>query len=148
MSEDTELQLIDLAKSNLDDLPSGHPARQAWEFASELIHGKIQSYYHREAPEYWNMAILTENLIIDLEHQGLIGAPGLTVVPLRSILSFSLVWGQVPTLGHGTGALLSVLAMAEGSEVRLYWTANEEKEVGQLKEFATTVLTAHQKATR
>ena len=119
--------------------------REYWQL-SQLILGNtpIRRFYVRTDEGYANIAILTDDLIIDIEGEEDDDSEGsLTFNPIRVIDSVSFHEGSVETIPKSSEALLVLFVSVFGStDVGPYWIAYSEEEYRYLTLFGKAVVEA------
>ena len=119
--------------------------REYWQL-SQLILGNtpIRRFYVRTDEGYANIAILTDDLIIDIEGEEDDDSEGsLTFNPIRVIDSVSFHEGSVETIPKSSEALLVLFVSVFGStDVGPYWIAYSEEESRYLTLFGKAVVEA------
>ena len=128
-----------LAKKELDTFAD------YWNLGKELINGiPVRAYYIRTEVGYVNLAVLTDNLIIDIEKIENDANPG--GVSIGGIKSVSAVYfrpGPVPTVPDSETSQLTVVALRTGViEPGFYWVAKSDSEREGLIRFGKALLRA------
>ncbi|GEM_PF-6706695 len=139
----SKAELIADVEIVLAQLSSDHPIRTAWSQTLEFLEkNRVRSYYIHTQADYWNIGILTSNMIFDIEYPSPTGTAALTTVRLRTLDRLMVNWGPFPTIRYGSTALLSFLVVGSDGQIGSYWTAQTENDVERLRVFANAVLKA------
>lgn len=116
-----------------------------WNLAKELIKGvPVRACYARTDGSYVNVAILTDNLVFDIENSTS-GATldGVAVAPINSISTVYFHAGSVQTIPDSEAAQLTVVALRSGAaDPGPYWLAKTDSEREDLIHFGRALLNA------
>ena len=116
-----------------------------WNLAKELMQEvPVRAYYTRTEGSYVNLAILTDNLIFDIENNGIAATlDGVGVALIRSISTVFFRAGPIQTIPDSSTALLTVVALRIGSDgAGPYWVAKTDSEREDLMCFGKALLSA------
>ena len=116
-----------------------------WNLAKELMQGvPVRAYYTRTEGNYVNLAILTDNLIFDIENNEIAATlDGVGVALIKSISSVYFRAGPIQTIPDSSTALLTVVALRIGSNgPGPYWIAKTDSEREDLMRFGKALLSA------
>ncbi|MCH9010714.1 MAG: hypothetical protein IIC21_08830 [Chloroflexi bacterium] len=118
--------------------------REYWQL-SQLILGNtpIRRFYVRTDDGYANVALLTDDLIVDIEGEDDDSEGSLTFNPIRVIDYVRFHEGSVETIPKSSEALLVLFVSEFGStDVGPYWIAYSEEEYRYLTLFGKAVVEA------
>lgn len=123
------------------DLPK---FKKYWEFSREFIEeSPVRGFYVRGEPGYGNLAILTDNLLADVEGEDNGTREGFAVKRLTTIDGVRIHSSSHPNLPDSVGALLIVLAELAGTEgLGFHWIAKTESEKENLIQFGKAIVKA------
>lgn len=136
-----QLKSVVAEKLDEDDLDT---FGEYWQL-SQLVLGNtpIRRFYVRTDDGYANVALLTDDLIVDIEGEDDDSEGHLTLNPIRVIDSVSFHEGSVETIPKSSEALLVLFVSVFGStDVGPYWIAYSEEEYKYLTLFGKAVVEA------
>lgn len=116
-----------------------------WQLSQHIIENTpIRRFYVRTDDGYANVALLTDDLIVDIEGEEDDNSTGsLTFNPIRVIDSVRFHEGSVETIPESSEALLVLFVSVFGStDVGPYWIAYSEEEYRYLTLFGKAVVEA------
>ena len=116
-----------------------------WNLAEELLKGvPARAYYTRTEGNYVNLAILTDNLIFDIENSNNAASlDGISVSLIKSISSVYFHAGSIQTIPDSEAAQLTVVALRIGAvDLGPYWLAKTDSEREDLVHFGKALLNA------
>ncbi|MCH7626330.1 MAG: hypothetical protein IIC83_10435 [Chloroflexi bacterium] len=124
-----------------DDLDTFEEYWQLSQFV--LGNTPIRRFYVRTDDGYANVALLTNDLIVDIEGEDDDSEGSLTLNPIRVIDSVRFHEGSVETIPESSEALLVLFVSVFGStDVGPYWIAYSEEESRYLTLFGKAVVEA------
>lgn len=124
-----------------DDLDTFEEYWQLSQFV--LGNTPIRRFYVRTDDGYANVALLTDDLIVDIEGEDDDSEGSLTLNPIRVIDSVRFHEGSVETIPKSSEALLVLFVSVFGStDVGPYWIAYSEEESRYLTLFGKAVVEA------
>ncbi len=90
---------------------------------------------------YFNVAIIGDGRIVDVEGNDSEGSGSLSIYPIKSVSEVTLHQGSIPSLSHSQGAsLVLLLGLVGQDESGPYWTAKPPGDAEQLLKFARTLV--------
>ena len=116
-----------------------------WNLAKELIKGvPVRACYARTEGSYVNVAILTDNLVFDIENsKSAATLDGIAVAPIKSISSVHFCVGSIRTIPDSEAAQLTVVTLESGAAAPgPYWLAKTDSEREDLIQFGKALLNA------
>ena len=115
-----------------------------WKLGKELMDGaRVRAYYIRREGGYVNLAILTDNVIFDIENNANGAIDGVGAELLRSISAVYFHTGSLRTIPNSEKAQLTVVALRIGAGAPgLYWFAKTDSEREDLLRFGRALLNA------
>ena len=118
----------------------------SWDLCQEVLAGSVvRRFYVTAEPGYANVAILTDQLLVDVEgdDENESTPPGVTARHLSAISGIDIVEGPVEHVPDAEDAELVVSAYVAGSEVvDLHWIANTADEKAYLLMFGQSLIKA------
>lgn len=119
--------------------------KRQWQIA-ELILGDegVRAFYAIGEAGYGNVAILTDNLVVDVESREAANFGNVNFESLAGVAGVSIAGGMAEhsAVPFSTGAKLGVTARGQGLLTGLYWFAKTEQQVEELKQFSRLLLDA------
>jgi len=116
-----------------------------WNLAKELIKGvPVRACYARTDGSYVNVAILTDNLVFDIENSTSAATlNGIVVTPVKSISAVYFCPGSIQTIPDSEAAQLTVVTLRSGTaDSGPYWLAKTDSEREDLIQFGKALLNA------
>ena len=116
-----------------------------WSLGKELIEGiPVRAYYSRTEGSYVNLAILTDNLIIDIEKNENDANPGgIGIGVIKSIATVYFRAGPIQTIPDSETSQLTVITLMIGTiDPGPYWIAKTDSEREDLTRFGKALLNA------
>ena len=116
-----------------------------WNLCKELVKGvPVRAYYARTEGSYVNLAILTDNLIIDIEKNENDANPGgIGIGVIKSIATVYFRAGPIQTIPDSETSQLTVVALMIGTiDPGPYWVAKTDSEREDLIRFGKALLSA------
>lgn len=115
-----------------------------WNLSRAVIGNlQVRRFYVQAEPGYGNVAILTDDLLIDIEGENDEPPGSLSLHRISSISGVEFFDGPVADIPDTEEAQLVILAYAAGSEiVDLHWVAETEEEMSYLLLFGKALVEA------
>ncbi len=116
-----------------------------WNLVKELIAGlSVRAFYARTKDKYANLAVLTDQSIIDIEADDDDADPGyITVTLIKAIREVDFRTGPVRTLPNSSESQLTmVLSMIGATDTGSYWIAVTDEEREHLTRLGKALLKA------
>lgn len=121
---------------SLDELP------RYWDMARRLLgDALIKSAFVKLQEDYGNVAVLTEDFLVDIEGDDEQETGFVTFYHVGQFDTWSLLWGPLDELDESdkNTLVLTMSSASEGEVIGPYWTASDEDLHKRLIEFATAV---------
>ena len=116
-----------------------------WNLAKELIQGvPVRAYYTRTEGSYVNLAVLTDNLIFDIEkNKHTATLDGVSVSLIKSISAVYFRAGSIQTIPDSETSQFTVITLRTGTvDPGPYWIAKTDSEREDLIRFGMALLNA------
>ena len=116
-----------------------------WNLGKELIKGvPVRAYYTRIEGSYVNLAILTDNLIIDIEkNENDVNLSGIGIGVIKSISAVYFRVGPIQTIPDSEKSQLTVVTLRIGAiDPGPYWVAKTDSERENLIRFGKALVNA------